>query len=51
MQDLPEVPVTRVRQWWYVVIDLEYEDPERWWMHLKWREVERTRLTKRETGG
>ncbi len=49
-QNLPEVAVTRVRQWWYVVIDLDYEDPESWWMHLKWREVERTRLTKREAG-
>ncbi|MFP4484923.1 MAG: hypothetical protein ACLFO1_08735 [Spirochaetaceae bacterium] len=51
LQDLPTVAVTRVRQWWYVVLNLEYEEPESWWKALRWREVERIRLPKRSADG
>lgn len=47
LSDLPEPAETRVRQWWHVVLELEFEDAARWWHSLNWRECDSTRLRKR----
>lgn len=41
-----EVPVTSVRQWWYVILELVFDDPQEWWHSLRRREIDRVRLRK-----
>jgi hypothetical protein len=43
---LPAVPAARIRQWWYVVMELSFHDPRMWWRDLGWRQLERERLRK-----
>jgi hypothetical protein len=47
LSELPEPAQTRVRQWWHLVLELEFEDQARWWYSLRWRECDSTRLKKR----
>lgn len=46
LHDLPRPPETRVRQWWYLVLELEFSSSERWWIDFHWRELESRRLHK-----
>ncbi len=41
-----EVPVTSVRQWWYVILELVFDDPQEWWHSLRRCEIDRVRLRK-----